>query len=226
MKAHFNITSESFKSITELPDAWQTEDYKALLDVMEYGDTSDLSDAEMKEMCLLSLADNEVEDAITIVLKYLFKDDLNDGQIQNLSQEMQNEKTWEEYADLSMHERFFNASQLLYKAYNGKLMHPEAVKFTVTFETKHREAFELFEESPEATIVRLLAQGMEQNALINRLYKDELDGGDFSEAQHIIWQLAENGSTDNYRTFTIISSHCWFDDFKYVETYEADLIED
>ena len=64
-----------------------------------------------------------------IILKYIFDERLNDGQIDNLSNEIRDEKIWEEYADLSLHEEFFNVTQLLYETYNGKFPFPEAVKF-------------------------------------------------------------------------------------------------
>jgi len=224
MKTHFAVEAIKFKTINVLPNSWTTDDFKNILELVEYGDASDLSDKEVEEMCLLSLADLEPEESAEIVLKYLFKDQLNDGQIQNLSHEIQNEKTWEEYADLSMHETFFNAGQLLYKAYNGKFAHPEAVQFVVKLSTKQRPALQLFDKNAEQTLIRVLAQGMPDNTLLKRLFDDQLaDDGDFKEAKDILWQLKETERTDTAVTFDIVSSHCWFDDFRYVETFEADL---
>ena len=40
-------------------------------------------------------------------------------QIDNLSNEILEEKLWEEYADLSLHEEFFAVHQLLYDAFEG-----------------------------------------------------------------------------------------------------------
>ena len=59
MKLHFKIDPESFKLIEELPNAWNKDNYEELLNIMEYGDTSDLSLEELKDMCLLYLSDNE-----------------------------------------------------------------------------------------------------------------------------------------------------------------------
>ncbi|WP_423999403.1 hypothetical protein [Maribacter sp. IgM3_T14_3] len=55
----FSIHPTSFKVINELPNAWSSTDYQKLLEIMDYGDTSGLNPNELKEMCLLSISDNE-----------------------------------------------------------------------------------------------------------------------------------------------------------------------
>jgi len=62
-----------------LPNAWNDKNYRDLLEIMDYGDTSELTPDELKEMCLMSLTDNEPEDAAKIVLEYIFKDRLTNG---------------------------------------------------------------------------------------------------------------------------------------------------
>lgn len=223
MKLHYTIEPVKFETIEELPHAWKDGDYKKLLVGMEYGDTSDLSSQELKEMCMLSLADNEPDEAASTVLQHIFGERLNQGQIDNLSHEMNTEKVWEEYAELSMHEEFFNATQLLYKAFNGKFPHPEAVRFKMKVTAKEKTGAENIEKEVETALIRLLVQGMPKNTLINRLFDDELKGGDFKDAKDIIWQFTKEPSEDNSQVFEIISSTYWFDDLKYAETFEATL---
>jgi len=224
MKINFKVRPDHVKTIEVLPNSWSTEDYKNLLDIMDYGDTTELSEKELEEMCLLSLSDNETNEAAEIVLKYLFKDALNDGQVQNLSHEMLNEHPWEEYADLSMHETFYNAGQLLYKAYNGKFPHPTAIHFEVTFEVKSKMMLAVFDEDTEKHVIRILAQGMPENTLLKRLFDDQLEDGPFKDAKDIIWQLNKTAETDTTITFDVLSSNRWFEDFKYVEDFEANLV--
>ncbi len=228
MKLKYTIEPIKFRIIEELPNAWNDGDYKKLLDTAEYGDTSDLSSEELKEMCLLSLSDNEPDEAAKLVLAYIFGERLNQGQIDNLSHEMETEKVWEEYAELSMHEEFFNATQLLYKAYNGKFPHPEAVCFKMKVSSKEKQGMDIFEKDTETGLIRLLVQGMAENTLINRLFDEELKGGDFKDAKDIIWQFTQESTEGNGRIFEIISSTYWFNDLKYAETFEAilDLEED
>ena len=226
MKSQFKVERLNFKTIQELPNSWSDQDYKLLLEIMDYGDAANLAPEELREMCLMSLTDNEPEDAAKIVLAYVFKDRLNKGQIENLSNEMLEEKIWEEYADLSLHEEFFNINQLLYEAYNGKFPQPDAVRFQVKVTTGQKDGLLVFEDFLEAPLIRLLVGGMPQNTLIFRLFEEQIDGEEFKDAKDIIWQLKSKKNGDQEIIFDIISSTYWFHDFKYVEDYEADTHAD
>lgn len=226
MKTPCKVEQISFKTIHQLPNSWTNQDYINLLEVMDYDNASELAADELKEMCMMSITDNTPEEAVKVVLNYLFKDELNSGQIDNLSNEMLEERLWEEYSDIAFHEKFFNATQLLYEAYNGKFPHPEAVHFKIKVIATDGEDLTVFNSEIEPTLIRLLVKGMPENTLINRLYHDEVEGAEFPEAQHIIWQLEKEETNANAITFSIISSLYWFKDFKYVEAYETTLVFD
>ncbi len=223
MKIKIEVSPDHVKNIEVLPISWYIEDYRRLLDVMDYGDTSGMTDDELEEMTLLSLSDYETHEAAEIILAYLFKDKLNKGQIENLSHEILNEHPWEEYADLSLHETFFNACQILYKAYNGKFPHPTAIRFEVTFSVKSKTMLSVFDTNIKSQVIRILTQGMPTNTLLKRLFNDELKENYFPEAEHIIWQLQKVKQNETSITFDILSSKRWFEDFKYVEDFSAEL---
>jgi hypothetical protein len=222
----FKVELLKFSTITELPKAWNSSHYKELLEIMDYGDTSDISLDDLKETCLILLSENEPAEAAEIILQYIFKDRLTDGQISNLSNEIQEEKMWEEYADLAFHEEFFNATQLLYETYNGKFPHPEAVHFKIKISTPKSEGLLIFDSNAEAPLIRLLVKGMPQNTLINRLYHEELAGSEFKEAKDIIWQLEKEQTDGNSITLSIISSSYWFKGLRYLEDYEVSTFLD
>ncbi|MGB3152722.1 MAG: hypothetical protein WBB27_18850 [Maribacter sp.] len=226
MKKIFTVKRNGYKTITELPSSWIEQDYRALLEIMEFDGIAELAAAELKEMCLMSLTDNEPEDAAKLVLEYVFKEKLNSGQIDNLSNELLDEKLWEEYADLSMHENFFKVHQLLYDAFEGTFPHPEAVSFTVSIIGKEKGVSQIFDEYPEASLIRLLVKGLPPNNLIYRLFDEQIDGEKFPEAKDIIWQLKMEKGQENELIFNVISSTYWFKDFKYVDGYEADTHAD
>ena len=226
MKHQFKVELLKFLTLHELPNAWKESNYKSLLEQMEFDGISEIAPSELKEMCLMALTDHEPEDAAKIVLEYVFKERLTKGQIDNLSNEMLDEKHWEEYADIAMHEEFFNAAQLLYEAFNGKFPHPEAVRFQVRFTGKNPTGLSLFDQHPEIPLIRLLVKGMPDNTLINRLFDEQLAGGFFPEAKDIIWQLKKESLEDNSIIFDIISSEYWFRDFKFVQAFEAETHAD
>jgi len=217
----FTVERLSFTSLTELPNSWQSQDYKALLVKMNYDNPDEINEAELKDMCLMSFTDLEPREAAEIVLGYLFPEQLNAGQIENLSHQMLTEKLWEENPELPLHEGFYKATELLYTAYNGTFPRAQAVQFQVKCTAEQAEDMAVFAEAPEAPLLRLLAQGLPDNALINRLFSTQLAGPNFEEAKSIIWELTPSKPEANSVTFDVISSTSWLEDFKYADVYEA-----
>ncbi|SKB25151.1 hypothetical protein [Maribacter arcticus] len=226
MKKSFTVTRISFKTISELPGYWTEAKYLDLLELMDYDNPASLDKAEIKDMCLMSLTDNEPDDAAKIVLTYVFGNKLNKGQIDNLSNEMLEEKLWEEYADLSLHEEFFAVHQLLYDAFEGTFPHPEAVSFQLKVQETSKNSYPIFDTYPEATLVRLLVGGLPDNSVINRLFDDKIEGDKFQEAKDILWQLKLTKNDTGELIADVISSHYWFKDLKYVDSFEAETHED
>lgn len=217
----FAVEVLTFTTIQELPNAWTNDDYKSLLAKMDYEDPDEIPDSELKEMCFMSLTDLEPAEAATLVLEYLQTDELSDGQIENLSHQMLTEKLWEENPKLDLHIRFFNATQLLYAAYNGKFPRTEAVQFQLKITAQNPDDLNIFDQSPQAALLRILAQGMSDHNLVKRLFKDQLEGTSFPEAENIIWQLNTLEKSTNEVVFDIVSSAYWLDDIKYSNHYEA-----
>ena len=219
----YRIELKKVETIRELPNSWGNNNYAELLEIMEFGDTATIPPSELKEMCMLSLTDFEPSEAAEIVLKYLFKDNLSSSQIANLSHEMLHEKMWEEYADLSLHEQFFNAGQLLFQAFNGKFPQPEALRFKLELEAAKKEDMSVFKSDFEASIIRLLVGGMPKNTLLNRLFSEQLEGQAFPDAKDIIWQYSWESLGDKSMVIEVISSVYWFHDLKFTVPFEAEL---
>jgi hypothetical protein len=218
---NFTVERLSFDSLTELPNSWQPQDYKALLVETGYDNPDEIEPAELKAMALMSLTDQEPAEAAQTVLGYLFADQLTTGQIENLAHQMLTEKLWEENPELGQHEGFYKATQLLYEAYNGKFPRAEAVQFQVKLTAENAEDLAVFDAQPEAPLLRLLAQGMPDNTLLKRLFHEQLDGTSFPEAPSIIWQLTPSQKTETSVVYDVVSSAYWLDDFKYADTYPA-----
>jgi len=218
---NFTVERLSFETLSELPDSWNNQDYLALLRLMSYDSPEEIEPGELKAMALMSLTDLEPTEAAELVLSHLFGEELNAGQRQNLAHNMLTEKLWEENPELEHHQGFFKATQLLYEAYNGKFPRAEAVRFQVQLTAAEADGLAIFDAQPEAPLLRLLAQGMPDNALLKRLFSEQLAGTSFPEAAHIIWQLRPVTRVDNAVSFEVVSSAYWLDDFKYADTYEA-----
>ncbi len=216
----FKVEILSFETINELPGSWQKSDYIALLNDLDYDKPEELNDAELKDMCMLALTDLEPSDAAKLVLQHVIGERLTEGQIENLSHEIVTEKLWEEYPELDLHPDLFRATQLLYQAYNGKFPRAEAVKFKVKI-TSPTGDLSVFDNTPEAPVVRLLASGMSDRSLIHRLFGDQLEGTHFPEAKSILWQLNLITNEGASLTYEVVSSTYWLEEIKYADTYEA-----
>ena len=217
----FTVERLSFATLTELPNTWQNKDYKALLIKMNYDNPDSISEAELKDMCLMSFTDLEPREAAEVVLGYLYPDELNAGQIENLSHQMLTEKLWEENPELPLHKGFYQATQLLHDAYNGTFPATKAVEFQVKCTAENPADLAVFADEPAAPLLRLLAPGLSDKALINRLFSSQLEGDKFEEAKSMLWQLSTVEKTANSITFDVVSSAYWLEDFKYADTYEA-----
>ncbi|MDB5234377.1 MAG: hypothetical protein JWR44_1370 [Hymenobacter sp.] len=219
--SNFTVERLSFATLTELPNSWKNQDYLELLKRMNYDNPEGISAGELKEMCLMSFTDLEPREAAEIVLGYLFPEQLTAGQIENLSHQMLTEKLWEENPEMPLHRGFYQGTQLLHEAYNGTFPATKAVEFKVKCTAATPEDLAVFGDEPAAPLLRLLAQGMPDNALMNRLFSSQLAGPEFVEAKSILWQLTPSDKTANSLVFDVVGSANWLEDFKYADVYEA-----
>jgi hypothetical protein len=219
----FTVERLSFQHLSELPNAWKSTDYLALLNQLSYDNPEAIAPAELADMTKMALTDLEPAEAAEAVLTYTAAEELTKGQIDQLAHQMQTEKLWEENPNFALHQKFFNATQLLYDAYNGKFPHPQAVEFKVKITAASPADLAALDHEPAATLLRLLAPGLSDRALLHRLFSDQVAGGEFPEAASILWQFTPSEKTADSVVYDIISSDYWLEDFKFADTYEATL---
>lgn len=227
MTYKFAVKVLKFSTLQEVEGAWKTDDYAALLDTMDFGDRSGLGDTELREMCLMSLQDQEPEEAAYIVLHHIIGDDLRTGQLRNIANEMREEKLWEEYVDPAFHARLFTVGSLLYAALPNVFPKTDAVliEFEVTAVDADGETLLIPVPDP-SFIVRLLAGGMDDHAVLRRLYDEQLTGMFFPNAADIAWTSRIKSLGEGTFGAEVISSGYWLDALDCVETYEANAHTD
>lgn len=189
-------------SIDEIDGKWSHDDYVELLDVFEYGDPGDASDQDLKELLYMAITDFEPQEAAELILKHKLGNELNAGQIEQISNDMLKENVAEHYSDISFHSRLFDINEFLYKAYNGKFPHAKASVVKVKIVPHHKSDIIM----DESLVLRCLAPIIDDHAVIKRLYKNQLIGEEvFDEAADIIWYFKDLGN-DEYQ---IITSDYW-----------------
>jgi len=223
MNNEFNVEILTLKKISEIENAWMADDYKALLSMMDIAEDElgGMGKSELKEMCLMSLNDFDHHESAKFLLTYIFKDEITEGKIDQLSHQMVEAKLWEEHADPAYHTSLFNAYGLLREAYNGIFKEPTGVKFTIKITANDKDSFEIFKPSLHAVIVRLLSTGLNEAAILNRLYEEQISGESFPDAKNLLWELKEISKNEKEHQYEITSSDLWFGELEEGMIFEA-----
>ena len=79
----------------------------------------------------------------------------------------------------------------------------------------------MFDQSLHAVIVRLLSNGLNESAVLNRLYEEQISGEKFPDAKNILWILKEISITEKERQYEITSSDLWFGELEEGMSFEA-----
>ncbi len=197
----YNIKINKVELVDEIPNAWSNEDYRQLLDLFGQ-DPSSISDAELKDYLFMAITENEPEESAVILLNYRLGDSLNEGQIDQISNEMLLDKISEEFADIALHHELYNINQLLRKAYNGKF--PNAHACVIDFEMAEKTGKDV--EIDEEIILKAFLPTFDGHNVIVRLFDGHLANKvAFPEAEQIIWKMEKKGGNQ----FQIVTSEYW-----------------
>jgi hypothetical protein len=220
-RPRFAVRPISFQSIHELPGAWSDDDYRRILMALEIDDAASIPDAELKEMCFMALSDLEIEDAAQVVLQVRFGDALRPGQIEDIAHGYRDERMWEAYGNIELHEELFNVGQLLFDAFNGTIDRPEAVRLEMDVQAQSEQGEKLLKRPTEAFAVRLIAGGLGERSALQRLFADPIAGTSFPEATSIIWTLESEALNQRTARLRILGSGYWLEDTSDIGEYEA-----
>ncbi len=211
----FHIKISNLKTVDELEGSWTNEDYIALLKVYGYAEAEQVNPNELREYLFMAIADYEPNEAAALLLEYKLSEELEEGQIHNISHEMEREKVAENYSDITLHKALFEVNQLLYKAFNGTF--PPTKATVIIFEMKDADNTEITNEM----VIQGLSKGLAENNLIHRLFDEQLAGKvAFPEADGIVWDIQSKGSAQ----YVLTTSEKWIgrDDFREME-FEAEV---
>lgn len=227
MTGKFNVEIVNSTDLMEIEGSWTSSDFTTLLDTLDFGDSTALSAAELREMCLMSLQDQDPIEAAYTVLKHVIGDDLREGQLRNMSTEMSEEKLWEEYVEPAFHERLFKVGSLLFAAMPQTFPKTDAVNVSLQITASDPASATLMSDAPDKTfVVRLLADGMEKNAVLHRLFEEQLAGEHFPNAANIIWNASLKSADDNTWMLDVIGSGYWLNPLLDTKSYESTAFAD
>ncbi|EDY81299.1 hypothetical protein VDG1235_917 [Verrucomicrobiia bacterium DG1235] len=227
MSQKFSFTINSINTVSELPGAWTPKHSSELLKRLEFEGAADVTEDQLQEYAVMALQDLECPEAARALLDVVLGNKLSDGKKQNVSEEMESERLWEEYPDLSCHEPIFNAQVLLNKAFPS-VPTPEVNLVRATLRPLDQAAEALLKEIaspnlPEAFITRCIAAASSETSILNRLFEDQVAGGPFPEAEHLVWhiQTEKAPAEDKFRAGYVLSL---FSPIRWTESLEEDNV--
>ena len=196
MNPKFEITINQVTRVNQLPGTWSDDDCLKLLQHLEFDGADALAPAERREYAAMALQDKTDVEAATALINFVIGEKLNAGKTQNLAEEMTTDPMWEQYADLSLHESIFNAQVLLHQAFPSTPQ-PEINQIEITLTALDSAAINYLTELaqatpaqliPEAVVLRCISAVMPPDAILHRLFEDQLAGATFPEAETLLWQ--------------------------------------
>jgi hypothetical protein len=198
----YKISIKRIDNVNEIEGYWSDEDLIQLLEKFNYPDGATALKQNLPELLEMAILDYETSDAAEIVLTYKLSEELNEGQIQQISHNMLIDKVCEEYPEIHLQGTLYAINQLLYKAYNGKFPNAKASVVHFSMTPTEGEVKELTAEE----VLKLLNNGLSDRNLIKRLFEEQMTQNiPFPTAAGIIWEL---NTTDNMN-FSLLTSENW-----------------
>jgi hypothetical protein len=173
-------------------------------------------------MLTMALDEKGIQDAGEAVFKYIMKDDMKDGQIQNCIHKMQEENLWEYYSEIDLHSKMFNVSWMLHQTFKGTYTKPDCLEITLDVSGTPEALSFLKVNLNKGNLLRLIASGLDEHFIINRLYADQLKGDRFEDAEGIVWDLSIKEGAESLQ-INFISSQYWMKEMEDVQSLTASL---
>ena len=184
---NYKIEINNINIVEQLEGYWTDQDYIELLKKFDYPDATMADKENFAELLSMAINDNDPKEAAAILLGYKLADSLNEGQIQQISNEMLSDKVCEEYPEIGLHQDLFQVNQLLYRAYNGKFPNAKAIVVSCSISPADGDAEKALTRE---NILKLFSKGLSGSNIIKRLFDEGMNGSaSFAEAEDIIWNL-------------------------------------
>ncbi len=221
----FGVVVDGVEELTELDDSWLPTDYVAILTSQDVHGASQIAPEELRDMCLFALQDLDPPEAAAILLKYKLGTRLSAGQIKNYSIESQHERLWEQSADLAIHKPMFAIASLLNSVNSMAFPTPDALRVSLTVQCDDKVGLAIFNDTMDrALLVRMLSAGMDDSAILNRLFGEQIAEGKVADADSIIWSVSVTSSDPTLIYMKITSSAYWLNGLRETESFDWEFV--
>lgn len=223
----YGVSIDEIEELAALEGGWHTADYVAILTELNVDDAAQIVSDELRDMSLFSLQDLDPPEAAAVLLKYKLGTRLTEGQIKNYSIESQHERLWEQSAELDVHQPMFAVASLLHAVNSMAFPMPDALRVSMSIQCDDAARLSLFNDSMDrALLVRMISAGMEESAILNRLFGEQIAACKVADADSIIWRVSTDSSQATTVRLKITSSAYWLNALKETESFEWDSGDD
>lgn len=226
----FDVSVTGLKKIDDMPGSWDESDYRILLRELEIDGVDDLGGSDLFDVLLMALQDLGPEQAGERVLAYKLKQGVSRGVRENIAQDLlEGQRAWEENSNILLHADIFEACVLLHAAFPGDYPKPDMMRLDLHLWAAGSTGKSLLAEPPEAAFVtRLLADGMSEKSILERLFDEQLAGRDFPEAEGIIWraEFGERSADGAEALLTVYSSRHWLQAMEEIDDFPSSPYND
>jgi hypothetical protein len=223
-KPGFRLKISDWEEIHRLPDSWPPERLRKVLESADLDEP--VADEDAFDMAALALQDLDEQEAGELTLKVVFGDTMGSGVRQNLVDDLRDDRPWEQFASIEQQAGIFEAMVLLHHAFPNRYGIPDAIRLRLSVQPLDKQAAAWLQDDPsDRLILRLLASGMPDEAVLNRLYAPELASDAFPAASGILWRLDIVDSTDEdlpaASCFDVYSSCQWLAPLEHRTAWEG-----
>ncbi|MEN2400229.1 hypothetical protein GKZ90_0010600 [Flavobacterium sp. MC2016-06] len=216
---NYQVVIKNIDTVNEVEGYWSNEDFIQLLGKFNYPDGAVAEKSSLSELLEMAISDYEPNEAAQIVLEYKLGDQLSEGQIEQISNNMLIDKVCEEYPVIGMQGTLFHINQLLFKAYNGKFPNAKASVVHFSMTPNEGEAQKLTAEN----VLKLLNNGLSDRNLIKRLFENQISQNiPFPEAEGIVWEL----TTADDINYNLVTSENWINKEDVTESEFESVLEE
>ena len=93
----YKINIEKVQTLDEIKEYWTKEDYIELLKRFDYPEAEESDPETLRELLFMAISDFEPVEAAKLVLDYKLGEELSEGQIEQISNDMLIDTVCEEY---------------------------------------------------------------------------------------------------------------------------------
>ncbi|MDA0790618.1 MAG: hypothetical protein O2780_14310 [Proteobacteria bacterium] len=211
-KHPYHVSLKGWAEVHELPGSWPLEELCKVIALADYDDP--VVPEEAADIAVMLLQDLSIRPATQLVLQVVFGEEMAPGIRQNIVDDLQEDRPWEDHTRISQQSGLFEAVVLLQRAFPTRFGNPDAARLSIEVTTNDPAAGEKLEApSPSLLLLRLLAAGMSENAVLNRLYGEEMADDHFDQADSVLWRVegapSVRSASATSRIFDIHTSLHW-----------------